>query len=62
MDTLDKKSLLEKQIEDEFIVPALQKSGWHERQIVRQESYTAGRIIAQIEKDLEALVGRMKAL
>ena len=27
MDTLDKKSLLEKQIEDQFIIPALQKSG-----------------------------------
>ncbi|MBV6441368.1 MAG: hypothetical protein EPGJADBJ_03052 [Saprospiraceae bacterium] len=45
MDTLDKKSLLEKQIEDEFILPALQISGWRDAQIVRQESYTAGRII-----------------
>ncbi|MCE7922072.1 MAG: restriction endonuclease [Haliscomenobacteraceae bacterium CHB4] len=47
MDTLDKKSLLEKQIEDEYIVPALKGSGWHDWQIARQESYTAGRIIVR---------------
>ena len=45
MDALNKKSLLEKEIEDLFVVPALQKQGWRDAQIVRQESYTAGRII-----------------
>lgn len=47
MDIPDKKSLLEKQIEDEYIVPALKGSGWHDWQIARQESYTAGRIIVR---------------
>ncbi len=45
MNTLDKKSLLEKEIEDRFILPALLASGWRDAQIVRQESYTAGRIV-----------------
>lgn len=47
MDTLDKKSLLEKQIEDEYIVSALKGKGWQNWQIARQESYTAGRIIVR---------------
>jgi len=47
MDTPDKKDLLEKQIEDQFIIPALKNSGWRDAQILRQESYTAGRIIVR---------------
>lgn len=45
MDTLNKKDLLEKDIEDLFILPALNDRGWRDVQIIRQQSYTAGRII-----------------
>lgn len=47
MDKPDIKTLLEKQIEEQFIIPALKKSGWREKQIVQQQSYTAGRIIVR---------------
>lgn len=47
MNTQDKKSLLEKEIEDAYIVPALKRKGWRDNQIVRQEPYTAGRIIVR---------------
>lgn len=41
----DKKILSEKELEDLVIVPALLSSGWHPRQIRRQDAYTIGRVI-----------------
>ena len=44
---MNKKALSESDICDRFITPALHQAGWLKEQILREHSFTAGRIIVR---------------